>query len=192
MAFRWYQAKLASAPLLTQSVTTAVLFATGDVMAQQGVEKVGLEKHNLARTGRMAAYGGAVFGPAATKWYGFLASRINLSSKNGTIAARVACDQFVFAPVNMTVFLSSMAYLEGSSPTERLKKAWVPGMTNNFLLWPWVQGVNFKYVPLEHRVLVVNFVALGWNCYLSYLNSGGGSTAPADTKEKDGGELPPS
>ena len=27
-------------------------------MAQQGVEKVGLEKHNLARTGRMALYGG--------------------------------------------------------------------------------------------------------------------------------------
>lgn len=105
-----YQSKLASSPLLTQSVTTAVctasfdskkgvhardrspftrfpavtpqdscsgrttrrmpcarlqtndavqvLFATGDVMAQQGVEKVGLDKHNLARSGRMAAYGG--------------------------------------------------------------------------------------------------------------------------------------
>jgi len=31
--------------------------------------------------------------------------------------------------------------------------------------------VNFKVVPLEHRVLVVNVVSLGWNCYLSYLNS---------------------
>ena len=27
-------------------------------MAQQGVEKVGLDKHNFARTGRMALYGG--------------------------------------------------------------------------------------------------------------------------------------
>lgn len=27
-------------------------------MAQQGVEKVGVEKHNFARTGRMALYGG--------------------------------------------------------------------------------------------------------------------------------------
>jgi protein Mpv17 len=61
----------------------------------------------------------------------------------------------------MGFFLSSMAYLEGSSPKEKLKKAYVPGMTNNFLLWPWVQAANFKYVPLEHRVLVVNFVALG-------------------------------
>ncbi|KAF2177652.1 hypothetical protein K469DRAFT_719575 [Zopfia rhizophila CBS 207.26] len=185
---RWYQAKLKSAPLLTQSITTAVLFATGDVMAQQGVEKVGLEKHDFSRTGRMAAYGGAVFGPAATTWYGFLQRRINLSTTNSTILARVGCDQFIFAPINMTVFLSSMAYLEGSGPKDKLRKAWKPGMINNFLLWPWVQGVNFKYVPLEYRVLVVNFVALGWNCYLSYLNSSGSST-PESGIEK---ELPPS
>jgi protein Mpv17 len=50
--------KLAARPILTQSVTTAVLFATGDTMAQQLVEKKGLEKHDLARTGRMALYGG--------------------------------------------------------------------------------------------------------------------------------------
>ncbi|ORY16604.1 hypothetical protein BCR34DRAFT_96478 [Clohesyomyces aquaticus] len=171
---RWYQSKLKTAPLLTQALTTAVLFATGDVMAQQGVEKVGLDKHNLARTARMAGYGGFIFGPAATKWYSFLASRINLSTSNRTIAARVGCDQFLFAPINMGLFLSSMAYLEGSDPKAKLKKAYIPGMTNNFLLWPWVQAVNFKYVPLEHRVLVVNFVALGWNCYLSFLNSQGG------------------
>lgn len=44
--------------MLTQSVTTAVLFATGDTMAQQLVEKKGLKNHELARTGRMAFYGG--------------------------------------------------------------------------------------------------------------------------------------
>jgi protein Mpv17 len=50
--------KLAKSPLLTQSITTAVLFATGDTMAQQLVEKKGLKNHELARTGRMALYGG--------------------------------------------------------------------------------------------------------------------------------------
>jgi protein Mpv17 len=46
--------------MLTQSVTTAILFATGDAMAQQLVEKKGFDNHELARTGRMAFYGGSM------------------------------------------------------------------------------------------------------------------------------------
>ena len=93
----------------------------------------------------------------------------------------------------MTVFLSSMAYLEGNSPTQRLKDAFLPGYQKNLMLWPWVQLANFKYVPMEYRVLVVNFVSLGWNCYLSYLNSGGGAKKALPVGEtKEGGELPPS
>lgn len=56
-----YNARLAARPLLTQSVTTAVLFATGDITAQQLVEKKGVEKHDLVRTGRMALYGGCEY-----------------------------------------------------------------------------------------------------------------------------------
>jgi protein Mpv17 len=37
-----------------------VLFATGDVMAQQLVEKKGFQNHQFARTGRMALYGGGM------------------------------------------------------------------------------------------------------------------------------------
>lgn len=58
MVVGWYQAKLASRPLLTQAVTTAVLFGAGDALAQHAVEKRGLEKHSWARTMRMAGYGG--------------------------------------------------------------------------------------------------------------------------------------
>lgn len=78
-----------------------ILFGTGDTMAQQLVEKRGLDKHDPWRTARMAGYGGLIFGPAATTWYGVLTKYVNTSSKNGTIVARVACDQLLFAPVNM-------------------------------------------------------------------------------------------
>ncbi|KAI9706677.1 MAG: Protein required for ethanol metabolism [Candelina mexicana] len=140
-------------------------------MAQQAVERVGIEKHNLARTGRMALYGGAIFGPAATTWYRFLQSRIVLRNKNAEIVAKVATDQCVFASTNMFVFLSSMAVMEGGDPKEKLESTYTTALAKNWLVWPWVQAVNFKLVPLEHRVLVVNIVSLGWNCYLSYVNS---------------------
>lgn len=113
----------------------------------------------------------AVFGPAATTWYKFLAKNVNLKSPNGTILARVALDQGVFAPVFIGVFLSSMATMEGNSVKEKLDKNYRTALTSNYMLWPFVQAVNFKVVPLEHRVLFVNVISIGWNCYLSYLNS---------------------
>lgn len=92
----------------------------------------------------------------------------------------------------MGLFLSSMAYLEGASVKQRLADAYLPGYQKNLMVWPWVQFVNFKYVPMEMRVLVVNVVSLGWNCYLSYLNSGGGKKGVVEEKGKEGGELTPS
>lgn len=112
-----------------------------------------------------------IFGPAATKWYSILQKYVNVGSHNTTIAARVAADQIVFAPCNMALFLSSMSIMEGSDPKEKLDKSYLPGLKANWVLWPAVQAVNFKLVPLEHRVLVVNIVSLGWNCFLSWLNS---------------------
>jgi protein Mpv17 len=114
-----------------------------------------------------------IFGPAATKWYQFLQKRINLKSHNATIAARVVADQTIFSTCNLALFLSSMSYLEGTDPKKKLEKSYWPGLKANWALWPAVQAVNFKFVPLDQRVLVVNIVSLGWNCFLSWLNSSG-------------------
>ncbi|KAF2486707.1 hypothetical protein BDY17DRAFT_291969 [Neohortaea acidophila] len=183
---RWYQARLASRPILTQAVSTAILFATGDVLAQQAVEKKGISEHTLERTGRMALYGGCVFGPGATLWYRFLQRQIKFPGKPNTeIVARVLTDQTVFASTNLFLFLSSMALMEGSDPKAKLEKSYFEALKKNWMVWPGVQFMNFKYVPLNYQVLVVNGVSIGWNCYLSYLNSGSGSdenpTYPPDS-----------
>ncbi|KAH6900031.1 putative integral membrane protein, Mpv17/PMP22 family [Thelonectria olida] len=168
---RWYNAKLAARPLLTQSVVTAVLFATGDITAQQLVEKKGVKGHDLARTGRMALYGGFVFGPAATTWFGFLSRNVNARNKRLETVARVACDQLLFAPVAIGVFLGSMATMEGASAKERLNNVWWPALSTNWCVWPFVQMINFTFLPLQHRVLFANIVSIGWNSYLSWVNN---------------------
>ncbi|KAK5992721.1 Protein SYM1 [Cladobotryum mycophilum] len=168
---KWYNARLAARPLLTQGITTAVLFATGDLTAQQLVEKKGLKKHDLTRTGRMALYGGCVFGPAATTWLGFLARRVTHKHPRIETLARVACDQILFAPVAIGAFLSSMAVMEGTSAQERLQTTWWPALQTNWMVWPFVQCINFTFVPLQYRLLFANVISIGWNSYLSWVNS---------------------
>jgi protein Mpv17 len=94
-----------------------------------------------------------------------------LKNKNAEIIARVACDQTMFASTNLFVFLSSMAIMEGTSPKDKLDQSYWTALKSNWMVWPFIQCVNFKLVPLHHRVLVVNVISLGWNCYLSFLNS---------------------
>ncbi|CAI4218914.1 unnamed protein product [Parascedosporium putredinis] len=112
----WYQSILARRPVLTQSVTTAVLNTVGDITAQQAVEKRGK----------------IMTGSVLHEW---------LSTE------------------------------EGRSPKENVKKNFLPIMATNYMVWPWVQLANFKFVPLNHRLTFANTVAIGWNCYISYMNN---------------------
>lgn len=54
-----------------------------------------------------------------------------------------------------------MAIMEGVDPLERWQTAFVPAYKANLMVWPFVQGVNFTFVPLELRLLFVNVISLG-------------------------------
>ncbi|KAK6528807.1 Protein required for ethanol metabolism [Orbilia ellipsospora] len=166
----WYQAQLAKRPVLTQVLTTAVLFGAGDVVAQQAVERHGAN-HDFLRTARMTAWGGCFFGPVVVQWYKLL-TRVKIPGRpNAELVARVAADQLIFTPINLACFFTGMTLLEGGDPKEKLQNSYWSTLKTNLILWPTVQLVNFKFVPLEHRLLVVNVVSLGWNSYLSYVNT---------------------
>jgi protein Mpv17 len=41
----------------------------------------------------------------------------------------------------------------------------------NYTIWPIVQFINFRFLPLRYRVPFVSSVGVLWNAYLSLLNS---------------------
>lgn len=102
-----------------------------------------------------------------------------LSNRTAQTLARVGCDQIFFAPLATGVFLVSMSVMEGGDPRHKMETTYWPALKSNWYLWPFAQMVNFSFVPLEHRLLFVNIVAIGWNCWLSFLNNRG---AEADKK----------
>lgn len=103
----------------------------------------------------------AIFGPAATTWYGFLERQVVLKSAKTTAFARVAADQCFFTPIHLSCFATSMAIMEGADPIEKWRNAFLPIYKANLTIWPFVQAINFTVVPLEYRVLFVNVVSLG-------------------------------
>lgn len=154
---KWYQGHLARTPIATQLITTGILFGTGDVLAQQGVERRGLN-HDLLRTGRMTFFGAAMAGPVLVGWYRFLERYVNLSTTNKTLLARVAVDQGAFAPVNIVFFFAGQGLLEGKSfgqIGEKLYDKWGTTLVANWKVWPAVQLLNFKFVPPEQYVVLI-------------------------------------
>ncbi|KAF8153420.1 hypothetical protein B0H34DRAFT_784481 [Crassisporium funariophilum] len=162
---RTYNAALLRRPMVVQCVTAAVLFGAGDIVAQQAVEGRGKE-HDFARTARLAFYGGALFGPAMTKWYQLLNS-IKFASPTKGLVYRVWLDQAMLTPVAVAFFYGSMSVLEGK-PEEA---AYIPTLLRNWAVYIPTQLINFSLVPPHLRFVVVSVVSLFWNTYLSASNA---------------------
>ncbi|KAH9475697.1 Protein SYM1 [Psilocybe cubensis] len=168
---RSYNAALIRRPMLTQCLTAGVLFGAGDLIAQQAVERKGRD-HDWTRTARLTFYGGAIFGPAMTKWYQLL-NQLKFASPTRALAYRVFLDQAVLTPVAVAFFYGAMSCLEGK-PEEvvpRVQAAYVPTLIRNWGVYIPTQIINFSLVPPHLRLVVVSVVSLFWNTYLSAANA---------------------
>lgn len=172
-------------PLATNIATTGFLFGAGDFLAQQlelrqaaqKIDVVAAPQYDLKRTARAVAYGSAVFGPLAGKWFGYLSHvTVGLSAAVNTVA-RVALDQALFAPfIGIPLYFLCMTAMEQpadlrSAISSKLHHAWWDTVRTNWMVWPAVQLANFGLVPPQFRLLAVNVVSVGWNCYLLMENS---------------------
>ncbi|KAG1729961.1 uncharacterized protein EDB91DRAFT_1252840 [Suillus paluster] len=169
---RLYNAALIRRPMFAQSVTAAVLFGAGDVIAQQAIERQG-KNHDFMRTARLTFYGGAFFGPALTKWYQLL-NRIKFPSPTKAVMYRVWLDQAILTPVAVGFFFGTMSILEGkgiSGAQDRISTAYTPTLIRNWGVFIPTQIINFAIVPHHLQFVVVSVVSLFWNTYLSAVNA---------------------
>lgn len=168
---RWYTTLLGKHPFATQALTTGALFLAGDVIAQTLVERT---QYKAERSLRLVFFGTCIAGPAMVLWYRFLAKNIVNQSPNRNTLVRVACDQLLFSPVFLGLFFLNSELWQGHSAEQvqvKFENQYVNTLIGNWGLWPFVQMINFRLVPLNHQALLVNTVGLGWNTYLSYVAS---------------------
>lgn len=178
LALLWaqYLAATESDPIKTKVITSGILNAVGDLIAQTFFNPDG-NGWDVVRTLKFTFLGAALVGPGLHYWYGFLNRLIPSQTVAGTIS-RVAVDQFVWAPVFISAFLSSLLTLSGemSSVPSKLKNDLWATCKANWLIWIPFQVVNFGVIPPNLQVAAANVCALVWNTYLSWQ---GARPAPA-------------
>lgn len=87
---------------------------------------------------------------------------------------RVAVDQLVFAPFGLSCFFTFMTVAEGGGRKEVVRKfqdIYVPTLRANYILWPAVQIINFRIMPLQFQIPFVSTIGIAWTAYLSLTNS---------------------
>ena len=167
MAARYHNAA-ARAPVLVQSASAGCIAAVGDCLMQ----KIEGETWDAARTARIAAFRLLVFGPAYSIWMRTLEKKVRLPQTKAVVA-KIALDQLIWTPPSLMTFYFSMACMEGRGiheGAERAKTMLWPTLRINWPFWSCVQLVTFSVVPVQHRVVWVSFVHVGWNAFVSGLN----------------------
>ncbi|XP_044726662.1 protein Mpv17-like isoform X2 [Chrysoperla carnea] len=165
-------------PYAVQMIEVGLLMAGGDIIAQQLIEKT--EKHDWLRTKQFGAVGALFVGPGTTSWYKILEKKFGhgmVCGKHDPRLTRIVglkkmvADQILFAPLFLGAFLLLIGRLKCKKwdrNVEDLKTQYPAVLTSNYMIWPFVQLVNFTFVPLHMQVLLVQTVALFWNTYLSW------------------------
>ncbi|KAJ9630560.1 phosphoglycerate kinase [Taxawa tesnikishii (nom. ined.)] len=125
---------------------------------------------------RFMSYG-FIMAPVQHRWFGFLNKTFPIGGKSGGTAAafkRVAFDQLLFAPIGLSIFFTYMTVAEGGGRKAVQKKfqdVYVPALKANYLVWPAVQMINFRVMPIQFQIPFVSTIGIAWTAYLSLTNS---------------------
>ncbi|KAJ6363601.1 hypothetical protein OIU78_003722 [Salix suchowensis] len=163
----WYLNLLAKYPVLTKAVTSAILTLMGDLICQFVIDQA--PSLDLKRTFVFTFLGLVLVGPTLHFWYLYLSKLVTLPGASGAFL-RLLVDQFVFSPIFIGVFLSTLVTLEGrpSEVVPKLQQEWFSAVLANWQLWVPFQFLNFRFVPQQFQVLAANVIALVWNVILSF------------------------
>lgn len=182
---RYYQ----SNPQLTNGISGLVTFSAGDILSQKLANPDReIDYRRAAKTGMLGIF---MNGAVLHHWYNFLDLTFGKSmlSKKG-VFLKVLADQLVFAPFSIVVFFGFASCLsplppvhcEGNthcstSDIDNIAVRFLRKMESSFLAvlladcctWPFVNFINFSYVPKNYRPSFVGLAQLIWQTYISYM-----------------------
>nr|XP_043625718.1 protein sym-1-like [Erigeron canadensis] len=188
--WKWYKKCLGVHPVKTQVISSGFIWGLGDLAAQAVTRATAYRKKyiflsdddrdlriNWRRVVTTSLFGMVFVGPIGHFWYEgldrFLMIKLQYPPKSMRfVATKVALDGIIFGPVDLFVFFAYMGFASGknvSQVKEEVKRDFLPALIVEGGIWPIVQVVNFRFIPVRYQLLYVNLFCLLDSCFLSWL-----------------------
>lgn len=171
--FRIYRSLLHKRPFITNVLTTATFMTCGDLTSQHFLQKKESIDHD--QTKRFAIAGLIYVGPLARGCIVMIEKLFGPTKSVLILGKKVVFDQVVNAPCFLLGNITTLTYLKSQSFDEVLKeieRSYVNLLVLGYSFWPFVQVVNFYFIPVAYRVIWIGGAALAYNTIFSYrLNS---------------------
>ena len=180
-----YEKALEAEPLKMKALTSLAGFAIGDILSQKFIQKTDLDWYRLFR---LASFGLLVHGPSSHLFYGKLDARFPGTSAS-IVFTKVFIDQVLWNPIFGVMFFSYVAMLEGKgidNVVNKVRNELLTVVTGSWKVWPLAHTINFRFVPSSQRVLYINSIQIGYNCFLSIISNRDGEDAAPKKKAVKG------
>jgi len=159
-------------PLVPSMMTYSVLYPSANVVQQiyfrEKTKQTGIDWKEVSR---FWIYGGLFHAPLVYNWLR-LAAKLFPKDTLTHLAAKVFMDQTCFAPVGLSMFYVGLSILEGKD-SEGVYREWREKFPNTWamsvFIWPFLQTINFKFVPPRLRPIYVGVFSFFWTTGLAAL-----------------------
>jgi protein Mpv17 len=188
-----YTSALHQNPIFTKAVTSASVFAIGDLIAQRSEGK-SFEELDRMRALRSLLAGLIGHGPLSHLWYNFcenLFDNVLHWAAWWSVVLKVALDQGFWCPMWNNTYLLLLGLMKRESLStiwEDVKRTTIPLVVSGLKLMTLTHFVTYGLIPVENRLLWDDFVEIFWVAILAtsaagVVNAHGPAIEEKDTKE---------
>lgn len=164
-----YRRLLHERPFITNVLTTCTFMTVGDLNSQWILQQ--RDQIDLKQTMRFAIAGFIFVGPVVRGCLVMIDKIFGPTKSVAVLGKKLILDQGICAPCFLAGNITILTLLKTHSIDEsknELQKSYFNLLKLNYSFWPFVQVINFYFVPLTYRVLFGSSAALAWNTIFSY------------------------
>ena len=168
----FYNDVLQKYPILTKAATSGTVYGIGDILAQS-TEGKEVGELDMGRVMRNLLAGFIAHGPLSHVWYivseRFFENILHMTAW-WSVFPKIFVDQTFWAPIWTSIYLLMTGLMQREQIDnigDNIKKSIIPLTVSGLKLWPLAHCITYGVIPVENRLLWVDFVELFWVVLLS-------------------------